>query len=66
MANKLAKMPPVAVRFIKSSMNKSLNMDLISELETEADKQSICLKSEDHREGVRAFLEKRETTFVGK
>jgi len=66
MATKLAKMPPIAVRFIKSSMNKSLNMDLIGELESEADKQSICLKSEDHREGVRAFLEKRETNFMGR
>jgi len=66
LANKFVKMSPVAMGFIKDSMNKSLNMDLWTELEDEANKQVICLKSEDHREGVKALLEKREPRFIGK
>jgi len=66
LANKFMKMPPLAIAFIKDSLNKSLNMDLITQLEKEVDKQVICYKSEDHREGVRAFLEKRVPNFIGR
>jgi enoyl-CoA hydratase/carnithine racemase len=66
LANRLTEMPPIAIAFIRDLIDKSLNIDLITALENETDKQVICYKSEDHREGVRAFLEKREPNFIGR
>ena len=65
LASKIAKKAPVALGMIKEIMYKGLNMDLATELDLEANAQSICLKTEDHREGVRALLEKREQVFKG-
>ncbi|MBI4619035.1 MAG: enoyl-CoA hydratase [Desulfobacterales bacterium] len=65
LAGKIAKKAPIALGMIKEILYKGLNMDLVSELDLEANAQSICLKTEDHREGVRAFLEKREPMFKG-
>ena len=65
MAEKLAKKAPIAIGMIKELMYKGLNMDLPAELDLEATAQCICLKTEDHREGVRALLEKREPVFKG-
>jgi len=65
MAEKLAKKAPIAIGMIKELMYKGLNMDLPAELDLEATAQCICLKTEDHREGVKALLEKREPVFKG-
>ena len=65
LAGKIAKKAPIALGMIKEILYKGLNMDLATELDMEANAQSICLKTEDHREGVRAFLEKRAPVFKG-
>jgi len=65
LANRIAKKAPVALAMIKEILYKGLSLDLRTELDLEATAQSICLKSEDHREGVRSFLEKREPDFKG-
>ena len=65
LAGRIAKKAPIALGMIKDIIYKGLNMNLADELDLEADAQSICLKTEDHREGVRAFLEKREPVFKG-
>jgi len=38
-------------------------MDFFSELEDEITLQSLCLSSQDGKEGLRAFLEKRQPNF---
>ena len=65
LADKIAKKAPIALGMIKEILHKGLNMDLSTELDLEATAQSICLKTEDHIEGVKAFLEKRSPVFKG-
>jgi 2-(1,2-epoxy-1,2-dihydrophenyl)acetyl-CoA isomerase len=68
--NKLAKQlaggPTVAFGMAKKIINKGLNMDLSSVLECEAFGQTIAGTTEDAREGVMAFLEKRKAEFKGR
>ena len=47
----------------KKLLNKSLDSTLEEMLESEAQYQAICLQSEDHMEGVKAFYEKRKARF---
>jgi 2-(1,2-epoxy-1,2-dihydrophenyl)acetyl-CoA isomerase len=45
---------------------KALETDLETALEMAAPCQALALSSEDHHEGVNAFMEKREAKFKGK
>ncbi|MBI4428144.1 MAG: enoyl-CoA hydratase/isomerase family protein, partial [Ignavibacteriales bacterium] len=65
-AERLAKAPTKSIGLIKRALNKSLSSDLDSLLDYEAYVQEIASLSEDHREGVKAFLEKRQAEFKGK
>ena len=47
----------------KKLLNKSLDSTLEEMFESEAQYQAICLQSEDHMEGVKAFYEKRKARF---
>jgi 2-(1,2-epoxy-1,2-dihydrophenyl)acetyl-CoA isomerase len=65
LARALAKGPTRTIGLIKRTLNKALVTDLESLLDYEAQIQQIASETEDHREGVAAFLEKREPTFKG-
>lgn len=64
-AQKLAKAPTKAIGLIKRTLNKALSSDLESLLAYEATIQEIASLTEDHAEGVKAFLEKRPPQFKG-
>ena len=66
MARKIANNPPLAVQMSKMMAYKALDADLEAALEQSAACQALALSSEDHREGVNAFIEKREAQFKGK
>ena len=66
LAKKLAEGPTIAFGMAKKIINKGLSMDLSSVLECEAFGQTIAGTTEDAREGVMAFLEKRKPEFKGK
>ena len=53
------------MRLAKMVMQRSMDMNLETSLELAAASESITLTSEDHREGLAAFLEKREAKFRG-
>ncbi len=57
---------PVAVRHAKTAANRSLDVDLISGLEYEADQFALLFATEDAREGMGAFMEKRKPQFEGR
>jgi 2-(1,2-epoxy-1,2-dihydrophenyl)acetyl-CoA isomerase len=66
LAKRIAAGPPVAIRLAKMVMQRSMDASLETSLELAAASESITLTSEDHREGLAAFLEKREATLRGR
>ncbi|MCK6255914.1 enoyl-CoA hydratase/isomerase family protein [Fictibacillus sp. KIGAM418] len=65
-AVRLANMPTKAIGLIKRYMNKSWESDLNEVLEYEALAQKTAGYTQDHKEGVTAFMEKRKPVFTGK
>ena len=66
LANKLANMPTKGLAYTKLAFNKSLTNDLDNQLAVEEHLQSDASHTDDYKEGVAAFLEKRKPTFTGK
>jgi 2-(1,2-epoxy-1,2-dihydrophenyl)acetyl-CoA isomerase len=66
LAQQLAAGPPIAHRWTKRAIHRSLGVDMDAEFEFEIFAQVQCIQSEDHREGVRAFKEKRPPVFQGR
>jgi enoyl-CoA hydratase len=54
------------VRHAKAAANRSLDVDLISGLEFEADQFALLFATEDAREGMNAFGERRKPEFEGR
>ncbi len=65
LTRQLAEGPTTAFGMAKKIMNKGLSMDLSSVLECEASGQALAGTTEDAREGIMAFLEKRKPKFKG-
>ncbi len=66
MMNDIIGKAPIAVRYAKVSINKGVNMDLMSALELEKDVAALVFASDDSREGTAAFLAKRPPVFQNK
>ncbi len=66
LAERLAKAPTKSIGLIKRALNKALSSDLDTLLDYEAYLQEIASRTDDHREGVQAFLEKRAAQFRGR
>jgi len=66
LAAKMLSAGPVCIRLAKACINKSLTLDIDSGLELEAEAFGLCFGTEDQKEGMAAFLEKRTPTYSGK
>ena len=65
LASHLAGMPTRALSQIKQTLYGSFENNLATALENEAEGQTACGHTSDHKEGVAAFFEKREARFTG-
>jgi 2-(1,2-epoxy-1,2-dihydrophenyl)acetyl-CoA isomerase len=65
-AARLARGPSVAIRTIKRAVYQGLRMDLRTHLDLLSSHMGYIRQTEDHREGARAFVEKRPPRFVGR
>jgi len=66
LARKIAAGPPVAIRLAKRALYHSEESDLRGALEFETFAQNVCSETEDAREGIKAFVEKRAPQFKGR
>jgi 2-(1,2-epoxy-1,2-dihydrophenyl)acetyl-CoA isomerase len=65
-AARLASGPSVAIRTTKRAVYQGLRMDLRTHLDLLSSHMGFIRQTEDHREGARAFVEKRPPRFVGR
>jgi 2-(1,2-epoxy-1,2-dihydrophenyl)acetyl-CoA isomerase len=65
-AAELAALPTRAIGMTKRLLDRAANASLEDQLEWEAQLQAVATKTEDFREGVNAFLEKRPANFHGR
>ncbi len=65
-AAKLASLPPLGLAAIKQIVRTSWSRSLDQELDLQRDEMRRLGFTEDYREGVAAFLEKRPATFTGR
>jgi enoyl-CoA hydratase len=66
MARQLAEKPPVAVRLAKESVQKAFETSLAEGLAAERRSFYFLFSTDDQKEGMRAFLEKRKGVFKGR
>ncbi|HKA10858.1 MAG TPA: enoyl-CoA hydratase-related protein [Candidatus Dormibacteraeota bacterium] len=65
-AHQLAAKAPVALRLAKESVNRALETSLQEGLAVERKNFYFLFATEDQKEGMRAFLEKRKAQFAGR
>ncbi|MFK9116914.1 enoyl-CoA hydratase/isomerase family protein [Peribacillus frigoritolerans] len=58
--------PPISNQYVKYLLNRIGSIDYETALFQENLIQSLLLQSKDHKEGLAAFFEKRQPTYIGK
>jgi 2-(1,2-epoxy-1,2-dihydrophenyl)acetyl-CoA isomerase len=66
MAKRLATQPTKGLALIKRAIQSSWDNSFDEQLDLERDLQTLAGRTEDYREGVKAFMEKRQPDFKGK
>jgi len=65
-ANKIAEMAPLAVGFAKDAVNRGIDADMDSGIALETASVTLTFATQDQKEGMKAFLEKRKANFEGR
>jgi enoyl-CoA hydratase len=65
-ADKIISKGKLAVRLTKAAVNEGLQTDIDRAMTIEADLFGLCFSTEDQKEGMSAFIEKRPPQFAGK
>ncbi|MGB9853316.1 MAG: enoyl-CoA hydratase/isomerase family protein [Candidatus Bathyarchaeales archaeon] len=66
MAKEIMSKPPIAIKLAKQLINASCEVDLRTGLAYEAEAAGVISSTDDFKEGVSAFIEKRKPEFKGK
>jgi enoyl-CoA hydratase/carnithine racemase len=66
LVREVAASPPIPVSLTKALIGRAVESSLETALERDAQAQASCIDSEDHREAVAAYLEKRPPRFTGR
>jgi enoyl-CoA hydratase/carnithine racemase len=66
LARTVADGPPISIRLAKRALYHNQDVTLRAALEFETFAQNVCRDTEDAREGIRAFVEKRPAHFQGR
>lgn len=66
LAKAILKNGPLAVKYAKAAINRGVEMDLDSGIAMENELFAMCFATADQKEGMQAFLGKREAAFQGK
>ncbi|MBM2825775.1 MAG: enoyl-CoA hydratase [Dehalococcoidales bacterium] len=66
LARRLAQGPTLAIGWTKRSINKKVKQDLNLLMDDGDATQRLCYFTEDYKEGIKAFQEKREARFKGR
>ena len=64
-AKRIMKQGPVAVQIAKKAINNGLQCDIITGIQFESNVFGLCFATEDQKEGMKAFMEKRKAAFKG-
>jgi methylglutaconyl-CoA hydratase len=65
-AEEIAKKGPIGIRMAKKSMKEGLDVGMVDALEIEKQCYGVVIGTEDRKEGLRAFAEKRTPVYQGK
>lgn len=66
LANRLSALPSIALGKMKALVNRAAFFGFENDLDNETEYQIQCTATEDFKEGIRAFAEKRKPNFQGK
>lgn len=66
LSQRLAALPPRTVSLIKENLNRAPERSIEENLDAESASQALCFTSEDTREAILAWVEKREPRFTGR
>lgn len=65
-AQKIVSRGQISVRLCKAAVNEGMQIDIDRAMTLEADMFGLCFATEEQKEGMTAFLEKRKPVFNGK
>ena len=66
MAKSFTRNAPVAIKYVKASVDRGMQMDIDGGIALENELYAMCFATEDCKEGLTAFLEKRPAEFKNK
>jgi enoyl-CoA hydratase/carnithine racemase len=65
LAKSLAEGPSIALAYIKDNLDHAVTSDFLQSMDQEADHMVRAARTTDHKEAVRAFIDKRKPAFIG-